>query len=390
MNGGGRTAAYRIEDLSRLSGTTVRTIRAYTDRGLLPRPERSGRANVYDDTHLTRLRRIAGLLGRGYTLASIGELLAAWDAGTGLGGVLGLVDEVDRGWSDEAPGRVTLAELAAAFGGVADPATVRDALELGILEPVPGSQDEFAVPSPQELAVAVELHAAGVPLSAISGHLREVRGQVEHISERFLRFTTEYVFRRFLDHPPTDAEAEEATGLVRRLRPLARQTLDAELARAMGKGASEAVRRHLGAVAVLPDVSGAGPVPVPVSQPEPGNGQALRTGARPGPRFASEPGSELPAGPEPSLTGSRGPGEGQPEAEGSGGSGGSGQVTVVLPAGTVDAVRGLVGAEGVVEFLVAAAEREVAARRMDALAAGTGAGRPPAGRGTVQGGGVTV
>ncbi|HEY3480708.1 MAG TPA: MerR family transcriptional regulator, partial [Streptomyces sp.] len=44
--------AYRIEDLSHLSGTTVRTIRAYTDRGLLPKPERRGRANVYDDAHL--------------------------------------------------------------------------------------------------------------------------------------------------------------------------------------------------------------------------------------------------------------------------------------------------------------------------------------------------
>jgi DNA-binding transcriptional MerR regulator len=38
------TPAYRIEDLAHLSGATVRTIRAYQDRGLLPRPERRGRA----------------------------------------------------------------------------------------------------------------------------------------------------------------------------------------------------------------------------------------------------------------------------------------------------------------------------------------------------------
>lgn len=81
--------AYRIEDLSHLSGTTVRTIRAYTDRGLLPKPDRHGRANLYDATHLARLRQIADLLERGYTLASIKELLAARDTGTGLDGVLG-------------------------------------------------------------------------------------------------------------------------------------------------------------------------------------------------------------------------------------------------------------------------------------------------------------
>jgi DNA-binding transcriptional MerR regulator len=94
-------AEYRIEDLAHRSGATVRTIRAYQDRGLLPKPERRGRANVYGSAHLTRLRQIADLLDRGYTLASIKELLAAWDAGQELGGVLGLVAEVPGRWRDE-------------------------------------------------------------------------------------------------------------------------------------------------------------------------------------------------------------------------------------------------------------------------------------------------
>lgn len=298
--------AYRIEDLSHLSGTTVRTIRAYTDRGLLPRPERHGRANVYGDAHLTRLRQIADLLERGYTLASIKELLAAWDAGTGLGGVLGLVDEVDRPWSDETPARITLDSLADDFGGVADRTAIEEALELGILERVPGSDDEFLVPSPQELAVAVELHAAGVPLSAISGHLRELRVQVEYISERFLEFTTEYVFQRFLQHPPSDTEAAEAADLVRRLRPLAQQTLDAELARAMRVRATEHIHRALGNV--LPAS--------PATSPEP-------------------PPSDVP---------------------------------VPLPAATVAAVRALVGPDHVPAFVAAATTREVAARRLNSLA----------------------
>ncbi|MFD4525111.1 MerR family transcriptional regulator, partial [Streptomyces sp. NPDC058470] len=240
--------AYRIEDLAHHSGATVRTIRAYQDRGLLPRPERRGRANVYADAHLARLRQIADLLDRGYTLASIKELLEAWDAGRGLGGVLGLVAEVDGPWTDEEAVRISRAELDERFGGSPDDAAVADAIELGVLEPVPGDEDLFLVPSPQELAVAVELYAAGVPLSAISVHLRELRGQVEHIASRFLEFTTEHVFARYLgEHPPTDTEAAEAASLVRRLRPLAQQTVDAELARAMRLFANRHLRRHLGA-----------------------------------------------------------------------------------------------------------------------------------------------
>lgn len=249
VSDGGREAAYRIEDLAHLSGATVRTIRAYQDRGLLPRPERRGRANIYTDTHLARLRRIADLLDRGYTLASIKELLEAYDSGRGLGGVLGLVAEVDGPWTDEETLRISRAELEERFGGSPDEAAVADAVELGVLEPVPGDKDFFLVPSPQELAVAVELHAAGVPLAAISGHLRELRGQVEHIAARFLEFTTEHVFARYLAGPqhPTDADAAEAASLVRRLRPLAQQTVDAELARAMRLLAVRHLRQHLGA-----------------------------------------------------------------------------------------------------------------------------------------------
>ncbi|AWI29889.1 MerR family transcriptional regulator [Streptomyces tirandamycinicus] len=245
---GTHTVEYRIEDLAHRSGATVRTIRAYQDRGLLPRPERRGRSNVYGDSHLARLRQIADLLDRGYTLASIKELLEAWDAGRGLGGVLGLVAEVHGPWTDEKSGRISRAELEAAFGGKPDEGAIAEAVELGVLERVPGRDDEFLVPSPQELSVAAELYAAGVPLAAITRQLRELRGQVEHIASRFLEFTTHHVFARYLGHrPPTDVEAAEAASMVRRLRPLAQQTVEAELARAMRLFATRHLRYHLGA-----------------------------------------------------------------------------------------------------------------------------------------------
>lgn len=65
---------YHVEDLAHETRTTVRTIRANQDRGLLPRPERQGRANLCSEAHVTRLHQIAHLLDRGYTLASIKEL----------------------------------------------------------------------------------------------------------------------------------------------------------------------------------------------------------------------------------------------------------------------------------------------------------------------------
>ncbi|MBH1933250.1 MerR family transcriptional regulator [Streptomyces sp. AV19] len=329
---------YRIEDLAHHSGATVRTIRAYLDRGLLPKPERRGRANVYRDTHLARLRQIGGLLDRGYTLASIKELLDAWDTGRGLGGVLGLVAEVDGPWSDERPTRVSRAELAETFGGPDDSA-LEEAVELGVLERLPDAPDAFLAPSPQLLDVASELHAAGVPLNAVSAHLRELRAQVEHIAGRFLDFTTEHVFRPYLDHLPSDEVAAQAAALVRKLRPLARQTVDAELARAMRSVAVRHLRSHLadvsaagaaGAVEAADAVGAAG---------SDGDPEGLRSTGE-----SSGPGS--PAAPD------------------------DGWAEVRLPSATVREVRALAGPgdQDVSAFIAAAAEREVRARTMDALA----------------------
>lgn len=363
---------YRIEDLAHLSGATVRTIRAYQERGLLPRPERRGRANVYGDTHLARLRQIADLLDRGYSLASIKELLEAWDAGLDLGGVLGLVAEIDGPWTDEKASCVSRPDLDTAFGGSSDEEAIAEAVELGVLERIPGEDDAFLVPSPQELAVAAQLHSAGVPLLAITGHLREVRTEVEHIASRFLDFTTEHVFQPFLDHPPTEAEAAEAATLVRRLRPLAQQTIDAELARAMRTLATRYLRHHLsealpaeaigsveaGALASTAAVA-AGRTPVGTQPSEAGHGGMPEPEAAPRPRTVPGPPSAVPTatpGPVAAPRTASGP---DMAAE-----------TVLLPAEAVQAVRALVGAEHTAAFIAAAAHREVQARTMDTLASG--------------------
>ena len=65
---------YRIAELARQAGITVRTLRYYRERRLLPPPRREGRIGWYSQAHLDRLRVIGQLLDRGHTLGGIGEL----------------------------------------------------------------------------------------------------------------------------------------------------------------------------------------------------------------------------------------------------------------------------------------------------------------------------
>jgi DNA-binding transcriptional MerR regulator len=66
---------WRIDDLARLAGVTVDTIRYYQREGLLRTPERVGRSMRYGPEHLERLERIRGLQARRFSLAAIHALL---------------------------------------------------------------------------------------------------------------------------------------------------------------------------------------------------------------------------------------------------------------------------------------------------------------------------
>src|SRR4051812_28399174 len=100
-----------IDELARRCDTTVRTIREYQTLGLLPPPRKQGRVAIYDAGHAGRLRAIAQLQDRGYSLAGIGDLLEAWERGATLSTLLGVSEDRLLGAVDEAPVLVDRVDL---------------------------------------------------------------------------------------------------------------------------------------------------------------------------------------------------------------------------------------------------------------------------------------
>ncbi len=66
---------YTVDELAGASGMSVRNIRAYRSRGLLRPPRMRGRVGYYGPDHLTQLRLVQALLGRGLGLTVIGRLV---------------------------------------------------------------------------------------------------------------------------------------------------------------------------------------------------------------------------------------------------------------------------------------------------------------------------
>lgn len=237
-------AEYRIDDLARAAGTTVRNVRVYQDRDLLPPPRREGRAGIYSETHLGRLRLIGQLLERGYTFAHIAEFFDAWQSGRNLSDLLGLEQVLTAPWSDELADSVTAEELVELFGeDQLTEQTLATAIEQHLVEP---DGDRFRVPSPRLLHAGAELVRAGIPLPVVLGLSASLARDMEASAGRLIGAVREHVVDK---HPALVEETAEAVAdlaaLIERLKPLARLAMDAHLARAMEQKVHEAFQDHV-------------------------------------------------------------------------------------------------------------------------------------------------
>ena len=227
---------FTIDELAREAQSTVRNVRAYQDRGLLPPPERRGRTGWYSSDHLARLRLIGSLLSRGYTLGNIGELIEALDKGHDLRQIVGLERAIASPWSDEQPRHFSLPELLKMFGIVFNPRTLAKVIELGLLEP---DGLRYRAPSPKMLIAGAELAKAGMPLEDLLKVIEGLRANVQRVADEMVQ-----LIARLLDHygegelPPRE-DVPKLADTIWRLRPLAMMAVEAEVSRALEKSANK-------------------------------------------------------------------------------------------------------------------------------------------------------
>jgi DNA-binding transcriptional MerR regulator len=224
---------YRIGELAREAGVTVRTLRYYQERKLLPPPRRRGRIGWYSQAHLDRLRVIGQLLDRGHTLGGIGELLSAWEQGYDLADLLGLERAVTAPWADEVPVPVTVADLSSLLDDQLTPEVLAQAVRLGYID-VDG--DRVIHVSRRLLDTTTALVREGIPLPAILATGAELQAGMDKMASLFVELVIAHVLGRSGGTPPPDEIARLAE-TIERLRPVARTVLDAEFSRAMDRRA---------------------------------------------------------------------------------------------------------------------------------------------------------
>ncbi|MCB5181604.1 MerR family transcriptional regulator [Streptomyces antimicrobicus] len=229
---------YRTEELAEAAGIPVRTLRFYRERKLLPPPRREGRIAWYDDHHLARLRTIAALLERGHTLGGIAELTAAFENGRDVGQ---LSELLGMGWSEETPVRLSPEALADYFEGEVTPENLAASLALGY---VATDGDEIVHVSRRLLDASSALVREGVPLAAVLETGRQVRAHADAMAALFADLV--------------GAHLADGDAALKRLRPLAKSVVEAELTMAMDRLLAAGATGTAGAAGGTDSAGGAG------------------------------------------------------------------------------------------------------------------------------------
>jgi DNA-binding transcriptional MerR regulator len=170
---------WTIDELARLVGLPVRTIREYQTLGVVPPPRRQGRVGRYGASHLRRLELIARLRDRGYSLAGIGDLLGNWSAGADLGEVLGL--EADQLVHVDEPGAPATIDQLRTLLPEMIPGHL-DALEsVGVVER--SQPDRFCIPSPSLLQLAIDAQGAGFAADDVIALLAAIQRAADTVAD---------------------------------------------------------------------------------------------------------------------------------------------------------------------------------------------------------------
>jgi DNA-binding transcriptional MerR regulator len=222
-------AEYTIDELARVAGTTVRNVRAYQDRDLLMPPEKRGRAGIYNDSHVARLKLIHHLLARGYTLANIQDLIKAIDDGGDLRSILGLENAIGGPWTHTRPRTFSLPQLIKLFGPQA-PSSLTRLAGLGLLERQGLS---YVARNPAMLDAAAATVREGIPARELLDVLEETRPHFDAIARVLVEMVVRHLDRYDAGALPPATDMPALVDAIWRLRPLSTVFAENEILRAL-------------------------------------------------------------------------------------------------------------------------------------------------------------
>lgn len=211
-----------VDALAARVGLTVRNVRAYSARGLLPPPRMVGRTGYYGREHVARLLLVREMLAEGYSLAMIERTLAKAppDASSAT---LALHRALLAPWLPPEPEQTTSAELAARAGVPESREMVDQLVGLGVLER--RDDGRLQVLDPALLTAGLQVVGLGVPPEELIAAQAQVNEHVRKIAETYVEMFLRTGWQAFVEAGAPPEQLERVRATVARLQPAAAQAL---------------------------------------------------------------------------------------------------------------------------------------------------------------------
>jgi DNA-binding transcriptional MerR regulator len=228
-----------IDQLADRSGITVRNIRYYAARGLLPPPQLRGRTGLYGPDHLARLELVSELSALGFTLSAIESHLERVPPQAGRA-ELALQRALLTPWVPEEIEEVDRAELEKRAGRALSAEDLDALRDLGAVTPLPDGR--------------LQLHGAGPlgnALAVIDSDLptdvwRRAHGLIEKhttaLAEELMAMFQDEVLQPYRDRGHRADERHRLAAALSQLKPVT----VLGLVTAFGRAVNRTIRERLG------------------------------------------------------------------------------------------------------------------------------------------------
>jgi DNA-binding transcriptional MerR regulator len=227
--------ALTIDELAREAGMTVRNVRAYRSRGLIPPPELRGRKGYYGRDHLARLELVRELKEKGFNLEAIAQLVERAPSDS-LDQVLDFTRAVVEPLAKEEPEVVPARVFRERWGDQITPELTERAIKLGFIRQV--GDDRWEILSPRLDRASKALSEIGVPLEAALEIAATLQRSTRATAKAYVDLFVEHVWEQAGDWPEVRAK-------LARLQPLASESLLAVFGLMMAEAVEQALEDRL-------------------------------------------------------------------------------------------------------------------------------------------------
>lgn len=234
-----REALRTVDELAAAAGVTVRTVRFYATKGLLPPPLLRGRTGLYGPAHLARLQLVRDLQAKGFTLQAIERFLLRMpeDASPDDVAVFGALLSP---WVTDPPEELTRDEL----DGVAGRTIADDELEglaaTGIVEVLP---DGRLRTRPADLELALQWLDVALPREMLEESHRLIEAATGALAEDLGALLRRHLLRPYLQGEVPPEQRRELSDVIERLKPLTIQAVMNAMQRAVDRAVRDRVDR---------------------------------------------------------------------------------------------------------------------------------------------------